>query len=125
MFPWNVLLVPRVAELPTCQNTFLGRAPPARMTSLAGTRGTGCRGQCGHDLEDPDTSRRAAESEIAGYSQRGLRARRLVNARGEGLPSYICGENGPSGFACDVVIRRGQVSLGGCGDRIARVERAG
>jgi hypothetical protein len=22
IFPWNVVVVPRVAELPTCQNTF-------------------------------------------------------------------------------------------------------
>jgi hypothetical protein len=22
MFPWNEVVVPRVAELPTCQNTF-------------------------------------------------------------------------------------------------------
>jgi hypothetical protein len=34
MFPVNNVLVPRVAELPTCQNTFLDRAPPLRMTWL-------------------------------------------------------------------------------------------
>ena len=34
MFPANVVLVPSVAELPTCQNTFLDRAPPDMMTWL-------------------------------------------------------------------------------------------
>jgi len=34
MFPAKVVLVPRVAELPTCQNTFLERPPPAMMTWL-------------------------------------------------------------------------------------------
>ena len=34
MFPANVVLVPSVAELPTCQNTFFDKAPPARMTWL-------------------------------------------------------------------------------------------
>jgi len=33
-FPVKIVLVPRVAELPTCQNTFLDRAPPAKMTWL-------------------------------------------------------------------------------------------
>ncbi len=34
MFPANVVFVPRVAELPTCQNTFLVCAPPAMMIWL-------------------------------------------------------------------------------------------
>jgi len=34
MVPANVVVVPSVAELPTCQNTFSDRAPPARMTWL-------------------------------------------------------------------------------------------
>jgi hypothetical protein len=34
MFPANVVLVPSVAELPTCQNTFLDRAPPDMVTWL-------------------------------------------------------------------------------------------
>src|SRR5580692_1760998 len=34
MIPANVVVVPRVAELPTCQNTFSGNAPPLRTTSL-------------------------------------------------------------------------------------------
>jgi hypothetical protein len=34
MVPANVVLVPRVAELPTCQNTFSDTAPPDRMTWL-------------------------------------------------------------------------------------------
>src|ERR1700727_3820057 len=34
MVPANVVLVPRVAELPTSQNTCSGTAPPERMTSL-------------------------------------------------------------------------------------------
>jgi hypothetical protein len=32
--PANVVLVPSVAELPTCQNTFSDVAPPLRMTWL-------------------------------------------------------------------------------------------
>ena len=34
MFPANVVLVPRVAELPTCQKTFFDWAPPLRITWL-------------------------------------------------------------------------------------------
>jgi hypothetical protein len=34
MVPANVVLVPSVAELPTCQNTSPDVAPPLRMTSL-------------------------------------------------------------------------------------------
>jgi hypothetical protein len=34
MVPANVVLVPRVAELPTCQNTSPDVAPPLKMTSL-------------------------------------------------------------------------------------------
>jgi hypothetical protein len=34
MFPAKVVFVPRVAELPTCQNTFLDTAPPDMMTWL-------------------------------------------------------------------------------------------
>ena len=51
---------------------------------------TGGSGECGHDLEDPDTTRRPAEGEIAGNSERGLGARRLINARGESQPTYVC-----------------------------------
>lgn len=32
MFPWNALNVPRAAELPTCQKTSQGEAPPIRLT---------------------------------------------------------------------------------------------
>jgi hypothetical protein len=32
--PAKIVLVPRVAELPTCQKTFPDTAPPERMTSL-------------------------------------------------------------------------------------------
>ena len=35
MVPTNLELVPRVAELPTCQNTLQGCAPLTRMTLLA------------------------------------------------------------------------------------------
>lgn len=34
MFPANVVFVPSVAELPTCQNTFFDSAPPDMMTWL-------------------------------------------------------------------------------------------
>lgn len=34
MFPVNEVLVPRVAELPTCQNTFCAWALPIRLTWL-------------------------------------------------------------------------------------------
>ena len=34
MVPAKVVLVPSVAELPTCQNTSPDVAPPLRMTSL-------------------------------------------------------------------------------------------
>jgi len=34
MFPTNALLVPIVAELPTCQNTLQGCAPPISRTRL-------------------------------------------------------------------------------------------
>src|ERR1017187_3634301 len=64
------------------------------------------------------------EGEVPGYSKRGLGAGRLVNARSECFPSYICGQDGPSWCCRGVVIRRGQVTLGGHGNRIARVERA-
>ena len=32
MFPLNEVPLPIVAELPTCQNTFLAKAPPLRIT---------------------------------------------------------------------------------------------
>ena len=82
---------------------------------------TGGRGHCGHYLEDPDTTGRASQSEVPGYSQRGLAAGCLVNARGEGQPAYICGEDGPSCCSGGVVISRGQVTLGGHGHRIPHV----
>jgi hypothetical protein len=34
MEPTNVVLVPSVAELPTCQNTLHGSAPLIRLTEL-------------------------------------------------------------------------------------------
>ena len=34
MFPWNTVVDPRVAELPTCQKTFLAWTPGPRMTWL-------------------------------------------------------------------------------------------
>lgn len=34
MLPLNMELVPKVAELPTCQQTFEAFAPPARITCL-------------------------------------------------------------------------------------------
>jgi hypothetical protein len=34
MVPAKVVVVPSVAELPTCQNTSSAVAPPLRMTSL-------------------------------------------------------------------------------------------
>jgi hypothetical protein len=37
MFPANIELVPKVAELPICQVTFLAWAPPIRRTRLLGT----------------------------------------------------------------------------------------
>src|SRR5579859_2990455 len=37
MLPWNNEKVPKVAELPICQVTFLAWAPPIRMTRILGT----------------------------------------------------------------------------------------
>ena len=34
MLPWNAVLVPSVAELPTCQKTLHAWAPPMRLTLL-------------------------------------------------------------------------------------------
>jgi len=90
---------------------------------------TVCRRQCGRNLEDPDAIRIGAtvERENPGYSQR---ARGNINARGEGLPSYIRGEGDPyrwpSTCVHGVVIRHGQVTLGRHGSPRARAreERA-
>ena len=35
MLPWNIVPVPRVAELPTCQNTLHAEAPLLRRTDAA------------------------------------------------------------------------------------------
>ena len=86
----------------------------------------GCRRQCGHNLEDPDSIRiaSAVEGESPGYSQRRLGARGLINTSGEGLPSYVCRKDSPSCCARGGVIRRKQVSLGRHSNRIVRVKHA-
>jgi len=83
-------------------------------------RASGCRRQCCPNLEDPHTIRIGAtvEREIPGDSQCG---RGLINARGEGLPSYICGNGGSSSGSRCIVIRRCQVNLGPPSNRIGRV----
>jgi hypothetical protein len=80
------------------------RGGTARHDDLAVTSGSG---EGGHDLEDPDTARRAAESEIPGDSQRGLGAGCLINARGESQPAYVCGKDGTVWCCRGGVIRCG------------------
>src|ERR1700730_7913647 len=84
-------------------------------------------GQRRDDLEDPDSSRTAStvEGEISGYSERGLGACRLINARRESLSAYIGGEDGSSWLCGGIVIGGGQITLGGHGNSITLVEHAG
>jgi hypothetical protein len=72
-----------------------------------------------------DVGAYAIEGEVPGYSQRGLCARGLINAREESAASYIWWKDGASGCSGGIVIRRGQVALGGLGRGIARENGAG
>src|ERR1700730_17357528 len=109
MSPWNKVVLPRVAELPTCQNTFLAWTPGPRMTWLLPAAG----GKVGNTWK--------VKKQLIMPAGGGVVFFLLTTAGGVCFPSYICFEDGPSGYSRSVVIGDGQVSLGRLGNCIARV----
>ena len=101
--PTNVVLVPSVAELPTCQNTLQGCAPLIRRTAAAG-RGDQRRA----GLEDEDGVGVALASRVTVP----VRAMLVEAGRrpGEGLAAEVAGGPSRTGPAGGVVVRRGEVA---------------
>jgi len=87
MVPTKVVVVPRVAELPTCQNTLQGCAPSMRLTVLFR-----CGGERGPCLEDEDRVGIAltVEREGAGQGEGGF----FVHARCQRLSTEVGGLDG-------------------------------
>ena len=119
MFPAKLVLVPSVAELPTCQNAPQDWPPLMKTTRPA--RG----GERAPDLEDPD--RAGVAQAVQGERSRELgRAREAVGARRERQPAEVdAGQVDVAGLAGERVVGGDDRGLGIERDRISHVYRSG
>ena len=107
MLPWKVVLVPRVAELPTCQKMLQALAPLMRRTTAI--RG---RDERGSHLEDEDGILETLTVECEGAGDPEGAGQGIVDARGQDLAAQFRTDGGRWAASCRVGIRGDQIDLG-------------
>ena len=118
MVPWNMVLVPSVAELPTCQNTLWELAPLMRMMWLlpAAVVKVDCiwKIHTAFGLPPPSSVR------LPVIPSEGCAVVVLYRG-GKSLPTDVRGQHGSPGCACCVIVSRCQITLCGLGNCITRM----